>query len=142
MPEECIFGPNIICQDWSMVKTTDQTFSLNLKLKNNLERTIEPYNFTIYNDEGVEISCEFRDMYCPYDSTSANWSATGYNKVLLDNDDSSWSVGMVCRLEASNCEKKIFGTSKEPVRASFGFKRKDGINIYELNAKILVKPIV
>ena len=42
MPDECEFGRNIVCQDWSLERNAGGiSFDLLLKLKNNLEKPIE-----------------------------------------------------------------------------------------------------
>ncbi len=141
LPDECIFGPNVICEDMSIQKVSELRFDLNLKLRNSLERSIEPVNFTLMNEDRSLVACNRLEVICPHTGEDANWSAAGYNSELTENGDSSWAVGMSCSLKAIDCEKDVLTTTKETFLATLGFRREGGANVYELNAKVMVRPI-
>lgn len=119
LPEECEFGQNIVCDDWSIVKS-GSTFNMNLKLKNNMEKPIEPVNISFFDYDGVQVTCESY-IYCPFTVSSPNWTDSGDG--AFNTPDTQWNLGTFCRLELRNCDKDIIKESKNYYRITLGFRR-------------------
>ncbi|MAG39290.1 hypothetical protein CMO90_04360 [Candidatus Woesearchaeota archaeon] len=140
LPEECIFGQNIICDDWSIEKTTGSTFEMNLKLKNNLEKPIIPVNITMYDRDNMKIAvCNEFNIYCPFNSEgTANWTSTNGGISWIPSGNPSWRNGKSCRLEAK-CEKALISGFKETLRVDFAFRRQSGSTNHLINGKVFSK---
>jgi len=137
IPESCNFGTNIMCEDVSLQQKSANTFELNIKLKNNLEKGIEPVNVTIYSNDFTKVqNCNFY-FHCPSDSNNANWTA-GSNGIF-GASNSIWRVGASCRLQATDCEKTIVQNDKETLNLDFSFKRKGGSTPHKVWARAFVE---
>ncbi|MBC8501184.1 MAG: hypothetical protein H8D38_05490 [DPANN group archaeon] len=117
IPEECEFGQNIVCEDWSIGKSTSSTFDIKIKLKNNLERSIETVNVLVFDRDNIELSCSSAKLYCPYTSEDVNWTIATPNQF-----DGKWSVGKSCRLE-TNCDKQVIEGAKQSFTITLVFRR-------------------
>ncbi|NQU98896.1 hypothetical protein HQ533_05510 [Candidatus Woesearchaeota archaeon] len=120
LPEECEFGQNILCEDWSIQKASE--FDMNIKLKNNLEKSIEPTDIAIYDNDFVSITCESY-LYCPFDGTDINWTDDDMDGDFVIDGGGKWSPGMSCNLELLNCDKSVIQGAKQTFKISFTFRR-------------------
>ncbi|MBU1202010.1 MAG: hypothetical protein KJ583_06010 [Nanoarchaeota archaeon] len=137
--EDCIFGTNIMCEDWSIKKVTQNTFDMNLKLRNDLEKPIAPVNVSLYDRDLKLINdCQF-GFYCPYDGTAKNWTADSSGVFSNVSIDPKWGNGKSCRLEAIGCTKSLISNTKETIRVSFSFMRIGGSIPHTINSKVFTE---
>ncbi|MFH1770386.1 MAG: hypothetical protein ABH828_02400 [archaeon] len=120
LPEECEFGQNIVCDDWSIVKS-DNTFNMNLKLKNNMEKPIEPVNISLFDYDGDLVSCQGY-VYCPFTVSNANWTDPEPDGTF-DTPNTQWNLGTSCRIELRNCAKDIIKDTKNYYKITLGFRK-------------------
>ena len=120
LPEECEFGQNIICDDWSIAKSGN-TFNMNLKLKNNMEKPIEPVNISLFDHDGNPVACEGY-VYCPFTVSNPNWTDPDADGAF-DTPDTQWNLGAFCRVELQDCAKNIVRDSKDYYSIKLGFRK-------------------
>lgn len=115
--EECLFGTNIICEDWSIKRVDANNFDLILKLRNNMEKSIDVTNVSLYDRDSNEITdCNFNFSAC----------------VGLGS-------GKNCDLKATGCDKSMIINRKETLKISLDFKRTDGTVIHTINALLFAE---
>ncbi|MFH1589059.1 MAG: hypothetical protein ABIB43_00640 [archaeon] len=126
LPTRCEFGQNIICEDWA-VTSDGTTFDISLRLKNNLEKAIEPVGASLYFQE-LPVNCESY-VYCPSEATVANWSDTDRNGEY-DLEDTKWLVGTSCRIVFSDCDRELDTHTKQKLKAELTFRRNSDTHDY------------
>lgn len=134
LPEKCEFGQNIICEDW-VIKDSGANFDVTLKLKNNLEKSIEPVAIKIFNKNREAITC-VGNVFCPFESSNVNWTDPDGDGQLTQKDPDKWFIGMSCRFEFTNCVGGLFNDPKETLFVNLTFKRKTGIYNHTITGKV------
>ncbi|MBU0471384.1 MAG: hypothetical protein KKF89_04605 [Nanoarchaeota archaeon] len=138
LPEECEFGQNIICEDWNL--ESGSNFNMNLMLKNNLEKSIEPTQLTLYDNDYASINCE-ANVYCPYQSSFINWTDDDNDGIFTTVHGGKWSPGMSCRLELVDCSKSLTQDTRYKFKVSFTFKRIEGTTQHTTQGKVFTTAI-
>lgn len=125
LPTECEFGQNIVCEDWAIDKI-NVDFEMNLMLRNNLERTIEPVSVAVYNENLEQLNCNAKkELHCPYNHTGDTdlWRDPGTGIFEKNETPEDWTVGKSCRLIV-NCADNLIEGRKTSIYVNLTFKRK------------------
>jgi len=84
---ECEFGTNIICEAWVLEKNNNEV-NIRLKLRNNLEKSIEPTSWSVKTKDLTQLTCNSATMTCERCSGT----------ITIGNDCSQWNN------DKTNCE--------------------------------------
>ncbi|MBU1030208.1 MAG: hypothetical protein ABIC91_00510 [Nanoarchaeota archaeon] len=141
LSEQCIFSPNIYCEDFSVKKTDSNNYVLLLKLKNNLEKPIIPVQVRIYDTGNNEYLCDNDglEIYCPYQSVGENWTTLPdpSNETLIPTKAlEKWNPGMSCKLKLQGCNKETIKGSKEDITVELIFRRVSGNYNHSIKGRV------
>lgn len=117
LPEDCEFGQNIRCEDFSIRRVTQGNFDMNIKLKNNLEKPIELVDVTVLDDDNIQLNCPNAELFCPFNSNQVNWTISSPTVFA-----GKWGVGKSCKLTI-NCDKFLVADTKTTILVTLKFRR-------------------
>ena len=129
--EQCEFGANIVCGEFVLKKVDNNNYNMLVNFRNDLERAIEPVKVNIIDAKTKqEYECNEDpgfEVWCPFDTDTANWSAISTVPDLTMLGDYQWNPGTICKFKFSGCDQSVVKGLKEDINIQLTFKRK-GIN--------------
>ena len=133
----CKIDNNFYCNDFSIEQSNNSgNYSLNLLLQNNMNKEVEIYNITLYEDTGEEIVCENTKIYCPFKDNETYAIASPSNGKLILGGSTSWVPTRVCRISIDECPGIAIKGYKKKVLVDINFKGEDNTYVHTAKGNI------